>query len=506
MAVHVMEIVREEVREVAFQPYSSEPWYGGNQEIIKTARRNRAKGTAGRGAGGGMFPKRTPVKPKRADDLPGKEKTMSTDVYYITAEELAALGKDQVPDELQSSKHLIYSSPATLAFNSPGAQGFGVKRAGLAIPGSVMLLVAPGCCGRNTMMLNELGYAERFFYLLQDETDIVTGRHLNQIPRAVREAVEACEERPTAVMICITCVDALLGTDMERVCRRASEYAGVPVLPCYMYALTREGRVPPMTSVRKTVYQLLEKRPRKKDTVNLLGEFSPFRDSCELYAILKKLGIRKVNEISRCADFEEYQSMSEANFNIVLNPESRLAAEDFKKRLGIPSLEMTRVYQIDKIHRQYELFGAALGVKIDDSAYYEEALSAVQEFSEKYPERSFVVGEWLNADPFELSLALLRYGHQVPEIYGTITNVNFVYIKKIAALSPKTRIYTNLSPTMLNYDCSGCQADVSLGQDAAYYHPDSVNVPWNGEDLPFGYAGLRDLFEEIGSALKAGNL
>ena len=163
---------------------------------------------------------------------------MSTDVYYITAEELAALGTDQVPDELQSSKHLIYSSPATLAFNSPGPQGLGVTRAGLAIPGSVMLLVAPGCCGRNTMMLNELGYAERFFYLLQDETDIVTGRHLNQIPRAVREAVEACEERPTAVMICITCVDALLGTDMERVCRRASVYAGVPVLPCYMSALT----------------------------------------------------------------------------------------------------------------------------------------------------------------------------------------------------------------------------------------------------------------------------
>ena len=200
---------------------------------------------------------------------------MSTDVYYITAEELAALGKDQVPDELQSSKHLIYSSPATLAFNSPGAQGFGVKRAGLAIPGSVMLLVAPGCCGRNTMMLNELGYAERFFYLLQDETDIVTGRHLNQIPRAVREAVEACEERPTAVMICITCVDALLGTDMERVCRRASEYAGVPVLPCYMYALTREGRVPPMTSVRKTVYQLLEKRPRKKRYGQPAGRILP---------------------------------------------------------------------------------------------------------------------------------------------------------------------------------------------------------------------------------------
>ena len=42
----------------------------------------------------------------------------------------------------QSGEHLIYSSPATLAFNSPGAEGFGVKRAGLAVPGSIMLIVA----------------------------------------------------------------------------------------------------------------------------------------------------------------------------------------------------------------------------------------------------------------------------------------------------------------------------------------------------------------------------
>ena len=48
---------------------------------------------------------------------------MSTDVYYITAEELAALGKDQVPDELQSSKHLIYSSPADAGVQLAGSPG-----------------------------------------------------------------------------------------------------------------------------------------------------------------------------------------------------------------------------------------------------------------------------------------------------------------------------------------------------------------------------------------------
>ena len=79
---------------------------------------------------------------------------MNRAVYY-TAADLAERGLENLPDELVSNRHLIYSSPATLAFNSPGAEGFGVKRAGLALPGSVMLLVAPGCCGRNTALLNE---------------------------------------------------------------------------------------------------------------------------------------------------------------------------------------------------------------------------------------------------------------------------------------------------------------------------------------------------------------
>lgn len=418
--------------------------------------------------------------------------------YYISAKDLAEGGLANIPDELQSSKHLIYSSPATLSFNSPGAQGFGVKRAGLAVPGSVMLLVAPGCCGRNTTMLAELGnYADRFYYLLQDDTDIITGRHLKRIPKAVKDVVDFHDPKPSCVMICITCVDALLGTDMERVCRKASEYAGVPVLPCYMYALTREGRVPPMTAVRKTVYELLEKRPKKSTTVNILGQFAPYMDGCELYDILRSLGVKKINEISRCKDFEEYLGMAEANFNLVLNPETRLAAEDIAKRLEIPSIELTRQYRIDKIHKQYQLLGGALGVQIDDAVYYEEAMATVAGFAERRKDLRAAIGECCNADPFELALALTEYGCEVTEIYGTVSGENFAYIKRLAEVSPETRIYTNLEPTMLYYDCSECKADITIGKDAGYYHPDAPNVAWNQEIQPFGYHGLVSLLKEI---------
>ena len=418
--------------------------------------------------------------------------------YFCTAEELEQRGKDNLPKQFQSGEHLIYSSPATLAFNSPGAEGFGVKRAGLAVPGSIMLIVAPGCCGRNTSMISSMKeYNNRFFYLCMDETDIVTGRHLKKIPKAVASICESLEKKPSVVMICITCVDALLGTDMERVCRKAEEKAGLPVRPCYMYALTREGRKPPMVHVRQSLYSLLEPGHKKGNVVNLLGYFSPLVDDCELYTLLQEAGVKAIHEISRCEDFEEYKKMSEANFNLVLHPEARFAAEDFHDRLKIPFIELRRLYQIDKIGSQYQAFGAALGIEFHAEEQKKQAQEAIESFRKVCPDPVFAVGECANADPFELSLALVKYGFKVAEIYGTITGENFIYIRQLKKLSPQTKIFSNMEPTMLYYDPAESGVTLTIGKDACYYHPNTKGIHWNEERQPFGYAGVRRLFEAL---------
>ena len=410
--------------------------------------------------------------------------------YFCTAEELEQRGKDNLPKQFQSGEHLIYSSPATLAFNSPGAEGFGVKRAGLAVPGSIMLIVAPGCCSMKE-------YNNRFFYLCMDETDIVTGRHLKKIPKAVASICESLEKKPSVVMICITCVDALLGTDMERVCRKAEEKAGLPVRPCYMYALTREGRKPPMVHVRQSLYSLLEPGHKKGNVVNLLGYFSPLVDDCELYTLLQEAGVKTIHEISRCEDFEEYKKMSEANFNLVLHPEARFAAEDFHDRLKIPFIELRRLYQIDKIGSQYQAFGAALGIEFHAEEQKKQAQEAIESFRKVCPDPVFAVGECANADPFELSLALVKYGFKVAEIYGTITGENFIYIRQLKKLSPQTKIFSNMEPTMLYYDPAESGVTLTIGKDACYYHPNTKGIHWNEERQPFGYAGVRRLFEAL---------
>ena len=418
--------------------------------------------------------------------------------YFCTAEELEQRGKDNLPKQFQSGEHLIYSSPATLAFNSPGAEGFGVKRAGLAVPGSIMLIVAPGCCGRNTSMISSMKeYNNRFFYLCMDETDIVTGRHLKKIPKAVASICESLEKKPSVVMICITCVDALLGTDMERVCRKAEEKAGLPVRPCYMYALTREGRKPPMVHVRQSLYSLLEPGHKKGNVVNLLGYFSPLVDDCELYTLLQEAGVKTIHEISRCEDFEEYKKMSEANFNLVLHPEARFAAEDFHDRLKIPFIELRRLYQIDKIGSQYQAFGAALGIEFHAEEQKKQAQEAIESFRKVCPDPVVAVGECANADPFELSLALVKYGFKVAEIYGTITGENFIYIRQLKKLSPQTKIFSNMEPTMLYYDPTESGVTLTIGKDACYYHPNTKGIHWNEERQPFGYAGVRRLFEAL---------
>ena len=418
--------------------------------------------------------------------------------YFCTAEELEQRGKDNLPKQFRSGEHLIYSSPATLAFNSPGAEGFGVKRAGLAVPGSIMLIVAPGCCGRNTSMISSMKeYNNRFFYLCMDETDIVTGRHLKKIPKAVASICESLEKKPSVVMICITCVDALLGTDMERVCRKAEEKAGLPVRPCYMYALTREGRKPPMVHVRQSLYSLLEPGHKKGNVVNLLGYFSPLVDDCELYTLLQEAGVKTIHEISRCEDFEEYKKMSEANFNLVLHPEARFAAEDFHDRLKIPFIELRRLYQIDKIGSQYQAFGAALGIEFHAEEQKKQAQEAIESFRKVCPDPVFAVGECANADPFELSLALVKYGFKVAEIYGTITGENFIYIRQLKKLSPQTKIFSNMEPTMLYYDPAERGVTLTIGKDACYYHPNTKGIHWNEERQPFGYAGVRRLFEAL---------
>ncbi len=420
---------------------------------------------------------------------------------YYTVKELAEA--ERIPDLYQVTKHLVFSSPATLAYNSPGAEGYGVKRAGLSIPQSVMLIVSPGCCGRNTSQISSMPrYINRFFYLQMDETDLVTGRHLKKIPQAVCEIVDFLEEKPELVMICATCADALLGTDWERVCRKAEDESNVRVRPCYMYALTREGIRPPMVHVRQSLYSLLEPKEKDPGAVNLLGFFSPVSKDWELYGYLRQAGVKAIRQIAECERFDAFLDMARANFNIVLNPECRPAADDLANRLNIPYVELQRFYDPGRVHRQYGAFAKAVGIEIKDDEDYENALRDLSVFTTHYQGLCVSIGECVNADPFELALTLASRGIYVTEIFAPVNELSKWYLNQLARLTPDTRVYCSQAPSMLSYEESGQKTGLTIGKDAAYYHPHAVHIPWNSDIQPFGYSGIRALVKEMELGLR----
>ena len=305
---------------------------------------------------------------------------------------IASLDPRSLPPSLTTRHHLILNTPATIDFNSPGAQGFGVKRAGLTVPGSLMLLISPACCGRNTRALSGPGrYGERFAYLELTTTDIVTGAHLKKIPEAARLFLESRTDRPSCLLLCTTCVDALLGTDMNRIARKTQSLIHLPTRPCYMYALTRESLHPPMVQVRETIASLLEKpapapvpppchEPPSATTntaVNLLGSFTPIDPASDLFPLLRTLGYDAPRQLSTCRTYADFQTMASSTLNLVLTPESLPAAEAMATRLGVPYITLRRFYTPSRIHKQYQALARALGRDLDDTAWYDQACAAI---------------------------------------------------------------------------------------------------------------------------------
>ena len=67
---------------------------------------------------------------------------------------------------------------------------------------------------------------------------------------------------------------------------------------------------------------------------------------------------------------------------------------------------------------------------------------------------------------------LVKEGFKVECIFATVGELNYKFLKALAKLSPDTKIYSNLSPTMLMYEKD--DIDCYIGSDCLYYFPEKL--------------------------------
>jgi len=182
------------------------------------------------------------------------------------------------------------------------------------------------------------------------EQDIIMGRSEKRLFHSIKQAVESFN--PPAVFIYNTCVPALIGDDIEAVCKAASERFGVPVVPvdsAGFYGTKNMGNRLGGEAMFKYVIGTREPDPVplavqrpgiKVHDINLIGEYNIAGEFFHVLPLFDELGLRVLSTLSGDARFREVQIMHRAEATMVVCAKALLnVARKLKETYGVPFFE-----------------------------------------------------------------------------------------------------------------------------------------------------------------------
>lgn len=173
-----------------------------------------------------------------------------------------------------------------------------------------------------------------------NELDVIYGGE-KRLFRSVREIIEKYD--PPAVFVYQTCVTALIGDDIEAVCRKASEKFGKPVIP-----VNSPGFVGPKNLGNKLggealldyVIGTVEPEITTPYDINIIGEYNLAGELWQVKPLLDALGIRILSCISGDGRYKEVASSHRARVSMMVCSKSMInIARKMEERYGIPFFE-----------------------------------------------------------------------------------------------------------------------------------------------------------------------
>lgn len=380
-----------------------------------------------------------------------------------------------------------------LKYVAPGVDGLGLSSFSLLLPESAVLFIAPAGCARHVKMrAYDIGKQDRLFLLRVTEQELVTGRHLSRIPEAVEEILRRADPCPKAIFIGSSCVDTILASDYEKVCRDlAKQFPGVRFYPSYMDPIMFDSKKSPDSRIHCSLYSFIGKQEKKDKGINLLGPAAPLDEKADLTRLLAKTGFGPVRQMCRCRTLEEADQMGCSVLNLAVGGPVKMAAEQLEKVHGVPYLMMPPTHDPEKVHGFYEKLGEALGVSIEDGEEREEARRCLLAAAEACRGKKIAVGKNYFGNPFETAKTLLEYGFDVSTVVkNKITPTDKKVISWLAERAPEIRVYSGDHPTLNHLRDEHETADLAIGDDVAYFYPEARAVREDRAHLHVGYQAI----------------
>ena len=177
--------------------------------------------------------------------------------------------------------------------------------------------------------------------------DVIMGRGERRLFHAIKQAID--EYKPAAGFVYATCVTAVIGDDLEAVCKAAEVRWGVPVVPidcAGFYGNKNIGNRIAGDSMVRHVIGTREPDPalvipglRVRD-ISLIGEYNIAGEFWNVAPLFDELGLRIIGNISGDARYREVQTMHRAEASMVVCARAMVTvARKLQDRWGIPWFE-----------------------------------------------------------------------------------------------------------------------------------------------------------------------
>ncbi|MBC3804391.1 hypothetical protein GH808_08095 [Acetobacterium fimetarium] len=373
------------------------------------------------------------------------------------------------------------------------------ENAKMLIPESHELHVGPSACARRLSIGAYRRHAEdRITNLYITEEDIISGSYEDIIPDAVEDLLELLEKRPRVIILYVTCIDDLLGTDHEALLMLLKQrFQDIRFITCHVDPIVMDRSIKPGMKMLEQLYSVLEKSDLREKSINLVGNKFPLSDKSEFRRIINSVGW-KIKEMNACKTFDEYNEMGKSSLNVVVDPIAKYAAEHMERALDIPFLLTYNSYDLDIIEENYKKIFMTIDEKMPKLRSYQDNTKKQINDTVKYLKNiPIVIDNGAVSRSIPLARALDKYGFNVKLVFdGTIIFSDVEDLEWLRENRPDIKIADGRNFNIMNMKnnlgdclCIGFSSGYTLGAKHIVERLPSC--------LAFGYDGVDLLMDFI---------
>ena len=344
------------------------------------------------------------------------------------------------------------------------------------------------------------------------EQDVIMGRSEKRLFHSIRQAIDSY--RPAAVFVYNTCVPALVGDDVDAVCKDATARYGVPVVPvdsAGFYGTKNLGNRIAGDAMFKHVIGTRDPDPVPPEAqrpgvavhdVNLIGEYNIAGEFWHVLPLFDELGLRILCTLSGDARFHQVQAMHRAEASMVVCAKALLnVARKLESTHGVPLFEGSFYGVTDTSHAFREfarlIDDASLSERVEAMIAREEARvdAALEPWRQRLKGKRVLLYTG-GVKSWSIVSALQDLGMDVVAT-GTSKSTEEDKARIRELMGEKTRMITDGSPKALIGIVREYQADILIAGGRNMYTALKARIPFLdiNQEREFGYAGYAGMTE-----------